>query len=223
VWLADADALGLVGAALGLVAVVLAVAVPLSVEWARRPRLRVELGSDANRDPHWRIVHVHVVNEPLRGRLAKYLLRNPAAGCQVTMEFVSRSDRSRVPAGDMPARGKWSARPQPLSPLPVTPGTFAWVFDLEKIPQALTLDVSPSTGGEPVAVAIKHDGDAQAYAFDPEIYAYGNLRNDAFALPHEAYDVTVTAHAGEIPSEPHRFVLHNAGTAYRDLRLEPVD
>jgi hypothetical protein len=213
-----ADALGLVGAALGLVAVALAVAVPLSVEWARRPCLRIERGSDANHDPYWRIVHVHVFNEPLRGRLAKYLLRNPAAGCRVTMEFVSRSDGSRVSA-----RGKWSARSEPFAIVPVGPAKLGQLFDPERLPQTMTLDVSPSAAGEPVAVAIKHNGDAQAYAYDPEIYAHGNLRNDVFALPHEAYDVTVTAQAGEIPSEPCRLVLYNAGTAYRDLRLEALD
>jgi hypothetical protein len=216
VWLADA--FGIAGAVIGLVAVVVALVVPGYVEWSRRPRLRIELGRDANRAPHWRIVPIHVVNEPLRGRLANYLLRNPATGCQVTMEFASRSDGSRVNA-----RGKWSARSEPFAIVPAGAAALAQVFDPERLPQTMTFDVSPSTVGEPVAVAIKHNGDAQAYAFDPEIYVHGNLRNDAFELPHEAYGVTVTAHAGEIKSEPRLFVLHNAGTDYRGLRLEPAD
>lgn len=73
------------------------------------------------------------------------------------------------------------------------------------------------------SLAIKHDGDEPAYSYDPEIYAYGNLQNDAFALPHEAYELTVTAEAGEIKSEPGRFLLHNEGTTYRGLRLQPLD
>jgi hypothetical protein len=212
-----ADALGLVGAGLGFLAVVLALVVPGYVEWSRRPRLRIEPGSDVDRERYWRIVHVHVVNEPLGGRLAKYLLRNPATGCQVTMEFAGRSSGSRVTA-----RGKWSARSEPLAIVPAGRVTLKQVFDPERFPQTLTLDVSPSTVGEPVAVAIKHHGFAQAYRFDPEIYVTGNLRNDAFALPDDVYDVTVTAHAGEIKSEPRRFVLHNAGTDYRGLRLKPA-
>lgn len=215
-----AEVLGLVGAGLGVLAVVLAIFVPLAVEWGRRPRLRIERGREVDRDPHWRIVHIHVVDKPLGGLFANFLLRNPATGCHVTMELVSRSGASRVIS-----RGKWSARSEPFAIVPVVAPNIrrsrprAWrsfvrprrrrphaalaqVFDPERLPQTLTLDVSPSTVGEPVAVAIKHDGDAQAYAFDPEIYVFGNLRNPAFALPDKAYDVTVTAHAGEISSKP---------------------
>jgi hypothetical protein len=213
-----ASILDITGAGLGLLGVLLALGVPAYVEWSRRPCLRIEAGRDANRDdPLWRIVHVRVVNEPLQGRLARVLLRNPAAGCRVAMSFVSRSD------GTGPAvRGKWSASAEPLATVPISPGTFGRIFDPEKIPQTLTLDVSPAAEGESIAVAIKHNNDPQAYAFDPEIYAYGNLRNDKLALPHEAYEVTVTAQAGEIRAEPRRFLLHNEGTAYRDLRLDEV-
>jgi hypothetical protein len=161
------------------------------------------------------IVHVRVVNEPLLGFVGKVLLRNPAAGCTVDMQFVSRSDRSSIRS-----RGKWSAKPEPLGTIPEAPGIFRRIFDPEKIPQTLTLDLLPSEEGETVAIAIKHNGDAQAYAFDPAIYAPGNLRNHDLALPHETYDVTVTATAGGIKSEPCHFVLHNAGTEYRGLRLE---
>jgi hypothetical protein len=83
--------------------------------------------TDANSDdPLWRIVHVRVINEPLQGRLARFLLRNPASGCRVTMDFVSRSDGSRVMA-----RGKWSARPQPLTTVPVSGGQVGLIFDPE--------------------------------------------------------------------------------------------
>lgn len=209
----------IVGAALGVIGVLLALAVPAYVEWARRPSLRVDIGSDANsEDPLWRIVHIRVINEPIAGRLGRILLRNPAAGCEVTMEFASRSD-----GASLKARGKWSAKPQPLALIPVGDGNFGWLFDAERIPETLTLDVSPGEEGQPVAVAIKHNNDPQAYAFDPDIYAHGNLRRDALALPHEAYNVTVTARAGGIESEPRRFRLHNAGTAWRDLRLESPD
>jgi hypothetical protein len=208
------------GEVLGIVGVVLALGVPIGIEWARRPSLRIEIGVDANSaDPLWRIVHVRIVNKPLQGFPARFLLRNSAAACHVTMEFVSQSDGTRLPAS-----GKWSARPEPLATVPVDSEGLGLrrIFDPEKIPQALTLDVSPTAAGEPVAVAIKHNGDPMAYAFDPAIYAYLNLRNDALALPHERYDVNVTVQAGEIKAEPRRFVLHNDGTEYRDLRLEPT-
>lgn len=206
----------LVGAGLGLVGVVLALAVPAFVEWSRRPSLRILRGDDANSDdPYWRIVHVRVVNEPLTGRLSRILLRNAATGCRVKLEFTSSSDGKTTEA-----RGKWSARPEPLTLIPTGPNTVARAFDVEKIPQALTIDLSPSKDGEPVAVAIKHNNEPHAFAYDPEVYAGGDLRNDALLLADERYEVTVTATAGEISSTPCRFLLHNSGSTPRDLRLE---
>ena len=105
------EALGLIGAGLGFVGVVLALGVPAFVEWSRRPRLRIESAADANSpDPYWRIVHIRVINEPLSGWRSHIFLRNSAAGCRVSMEFKSKSDGKTVEA-----RGKWSAQPEPLA------------------------------------------------------------------------------------------------------------
>jgi hypothetical protein len=214
----SSETLGLLGAGLGIVGVVLALAVPAFVEWSRRPCLRIEKADDANSpDPYWRIVHVRVINEPLSGRLSRVLLRNSAAGCRVSMEFKSKSDGKTVTA-----RGKWSAQPEPLAIIGYGE-QVGRVYDPEKIPMGLTLDLSASEDGETVAVAIKHNNDAAAYAYDPEVYAPGNLRNPEFELADERYEVTVTAQAGEIKSAPRRFLLHNAGTSPRDLRLEPAE
>jgi hypothetical protein len=212
------EALGLLGAGLGLVGVVLALTVPAFVEWSRRPSLRIESTADANSpDPYWRIVHIRVINEPLSGRLSRILLRNSAAGCRVSMEFKSKSDGKTVKA-----RGKWSAQPEPLA-IVGQGDAIRRVYDPEKIPVGLTLDLSATEEGEPIAVAIKHNNDPAAYAYDPEVYALGNLRNDDLQLPDELYEVTVVAQAGEIKSPPRRFLLHNAGTSPRDLRLEPIE
>lgn len=197
---------------------ILALAVPAFVEWSSRPCLRIEKADDANSpDPYWRIVHVRVVNEPLSGRLARVLLRNSAAGCRVSMTFKSRSDGKTVTA-----RGKWSVQPEPLAIISYGE-QVGRVYNPEKIPVCLTLDLSASEEGGTVAVAIKHNNDAAAFAYDPEVYAPGNLRNDDFQLPDELYEVTVVAQAGEIRSPPRRFLLHNGGTSPRDLRLEPIE
>lgn len=209
------EALGLIGAGLGFVGVALALLVPGYVEWSRRPCLRIEGADDANSpDPYWRIVHIRVINEPLSGWRARILLRNSAAGCRVTLEFKSKSDGKTVKA-----RGKWSAQPEPLAII-AHGDSLGRVFDPEKIPQGLTLDLSATAEGETVAVAIKHNNEPNAFAYDPEIYAQGNLRTDALRLPDELYEVTVVAQAGEIKSAPRKFLLHNAGTSPRDLRLE---
>ncbi len=206
----------LVGAAFGIVGVILALGVPAYVEWARRPCLRIEKADDANSpDPYWRIVHVRVINEPLSGRLSRILLRNSATGCRVSIEFRSKSDGKTVTA-----RGKWSAQPEPLAIIGYGE-QVGRAYDPEKIPMGLTLDLSASEEGETVAIAIKHNNDAAAFAYDPEVYALGNLRNDEYQLPDELYEVTVLAQAGEIKSLG-RFLLRNAGTTPRDLRLEEL-
>lgn len=212
------EALGLIGAGLGFIGVMLALAVPAFVEWSRRPRLRIESTADANSlDPYWRIVHVRVVNEPLSGWRSRILLRHSAAGCRVSMVFKSKSDGRPVTA-----RGKWSAQPEPLTI--ISRGNSAVrAYDPERIPAGLTLDLSATEQGETVAVAIKHNNEAAAFAYDPEVYALGNLRNDAFQLPDELYEVTVVAQAGEIKSPPRRFLLHNAGSTPRDLQLESLE
>jgi hypothetical protein len=123
------EALGLLGAGLGIVGVVLARAVPAFVEWSRRPCLRIEKADDANSlDPYGRIVHIRVVNEPLSGRLSRVLLRNSAAGCRVPMTFTSKSDGKTVDA-----RGKWSAQPEPLAIIGYGE-QVGRVYDPEKIP-----------------------------------------------------------------------------------------
>jgi hypothetical protein len=78
------------GVILGLVGIALAIAIPLLVEYTRRPALRIERGDDANSDPY-RIVHVKVINEPLKGLRGQWLLRNDAAGCKLNMTFCSHS------------------------------------------------------------------------------------------------------------------------------------
>jgi hypothetical protein len=112
---------------------------------------------------------VRIVNDPISGRLAKWLLRNTATGCRVRLNFRSRSDGSELG----PVRASWSATPDPIQyifaeesgTVTVTP-----FWDPEKEPGRFTYDVSPGSDGEGVAVAIKHDGDDEVYAFGPELY-----------------------------------------------------
>lgn len=196
---------------LSIGAIALTILVPAGVEWAKRPRLVVKPGHDANSDdPYWRIVHVRVVNLP--GLLHKLILRSQAAGCSVKLEFVSCSDNSKLSV-----EGKWSGRPEPLTAVP-----NGYRYDPQMILPTRILDVSPNSYGEAVAVAIKHNGDAVAYADRPELYENGNLRSSRLALPHERYDVTVTARAGDISSKPTCFRLDNDGVTPRDLRLRPI-
>jgi hypothetical protein len=54
------------GAALGIVGILLAIAIPLYVEYSRRPSLSIDRADDVNHEERgWRIVHIKVVNTPL--------------------------------------------------------------------------------------------------------------------------------------------------------------
>ena len=107
--------------------------------------------------------------------------------------------------------GRWSATPQPL--------TFGH-FDNERVPQSLRFDLSPDEQGETLAVAIKRDGDTNAYGFNSYSYANGALCLPHYALPDETYDVEVRAHAGPVEAQG-SFVLHNAGQDHRGLQIRP--
>jgi hypothetical protein len=208
-----------------LVGIGLAIYIPLKIEALKRPRLRIEWAADANNLGMYggptRIAHIKVINEPIGGRLGKWLLRNPATGCQVKLSYRSRSDEK----GFWTA-GKWSAKPEPLIWLPVQndDGTQSinQFADGTRLPDMLVYDVSPGKTGAVVAVALKRDGERQAYAFGWMLYAAlpdAPLSDDSLALPHDAYEITVEAEAGGIECSE-RFLLHNDGDLHTGLRLD---
>jgi hypothetical protein len=209
---------------LGLLGIALAIFIPLRVEYERRPRLRIERGEDLNATnlpysmPSYRIVHVKVYNEPISGWPARWLLRNTATGCHVKLRLRSRSDGSATPWW----RGKWSARPEPIQTLTVTlrdgREILQQFWDPQKEPAMFTYDLPSGEDGEGVAVAIKHDGDTEAYAYAASVYRHlpGPLKDAGLALRDTEYDVTVRATAGEIVEEE-TFFLRNEGLHYTGL------
>lgn len=103
----------LAGVFLGLLGIAAAIYIPLKIEALKRPKLRIQWAADANNPGMFggptRIAHITVVNEPIEGWLGKWLLRNPATGCQVKLTYRSRSDEKTLSTP-----GKWSAKPEPL-------------------------------------------------------------------------------------------------------------
>ena len=96
-------------------------------------------------------------------------------------------------------------------------------FDITKSPQSLRFDLPPDDVGEPLGIAIKYEGDHEAYAFSWQSYApYGQgLRNPIYRLPDTAYEVHVEAKAGEI-AKSGRFLLRNEGDRHIGLNLTPA-
>jgi hypothetical protein len=139
----------------------------------------------------------------------------------VKLTYRSRSDEKALSTP-----GKWSAKPEPLQWLPVqTPDGSHGIYqyaDSEKMPDTLVYDVSPGRHGGVVAVALKRDGERQAYAFGWMLYAalpYRPLADDSLELTHDAYEVIVEAEAGGIECSA-TFLLHNDGDHHTGLRLE---
>jgi hypothetical protein len=202
------------GVVLGLIGIALALAIPLYVEYSRRPVLRIRRAGDLNMgdaSERSRITHVKVINEPLAGHRARWLLRNDANGCRVTLTFRSLSDNT-----EMTMAGRWSSTPQPLTP---TEGG-GLQFDITKLPQSERLDLSADAEGESVAVAIKHDGDHEAFGFTAQSYApfAPDFRSPGLELPREEYEVHVEARAGEIVATA-TFHLENEGDHHTGLVL----
>jgi hypothetical protein len=224
------------GVILGLIGISVAIGIPLGVEWCRRPKLRIDRADDVNQrgaESAWRLVHIKMVNVPLRGLLSRFLLRNPATSCRVTVTFKSRSDGKQIEMS-----GRWTASPEPrsliggppevpmedykLDPIRAGMPSIGMPFDPTKVPQTLRFDLSADAEGEPIPIAIKFNGDAAAYGFTSESYAYSDFRKPELVLPDEEYTVTVDARAGGI-KQRRKFCLHNAGQLEADLRLEPLD
>ena len=134
--------------------------------------------------------------------------------------------RSRSDERSFSTPGKWSAKAEPLIWLPVQnqDGTQSinQFADTTKLPDMLIYDVSPGPRGGVVAVALKRDGERHAYGFGWMLYAAlpdAPLSDASLELPHDAYEVEVTAEAGGIEASE-MFLLHNDGDRHTDLRLD---
>jgi hypothetical protein len=198
------------GTVLGLIGVLLALSVPLTIERLRRPRLRIERADDVNaEDPDsnfaFRLLHIRVVNEPLGRWLTRWLLRNSATGCRVQIRFVSQSDQSVVKMA-----GRWTATGQPL--------THDNKYDANLVPQTLRFDVPADPAGEQLGIAVKIDGEDDAYGFTSASYGAPGFQLAKLRLPHQAYRVDVEARAGGITATK-TFLLDNPDGRCTSFRL----
>lgn len=202
-----------------LVAVLVAIAVPLWIESRRRPKLMLELGEPAiGHGGAFKFLHARIINEPLE---SKWLLRNTATGCRASLSFEELGTGKR-PVQHAPAR--WAATAEPLSIFPSAGGTASSIFDITKLPQSYRFDLSPDEGGEAITVALKHEGQSSAFAFNGESYLAGaaaaRYALPKFELPGDEYRLTVRVAAGGLHAE-RDFRLRNYGSKMDDFVLEP--
>lgn len=213
--------MAIAGLILGIIGAV-SLVVTLGIEWLKRPRLEVvaETWKPTGQTPWWFAV-AHVRNKPLPTALAWFLVRQSAAGCEVTLRFREQGQVAPT-LPDVAAR--WSANREPitLSPqTPTTPGgpvTYTAAYDQTLVPDTLRLDVPPSGVGQEVAVAITREG--EAFIFGAESYAYGIFGNPKWKLEKKIYDVDVVASSSGIKAVG-RFQLDNRDASYANFRVVP--
>jgi hypothetical protein len=192
-----------------LTSILVAVAVPLAIEHARRPILRIEPG-DPIVTSEWSGVHVRVRNLPMTERnwLARFpgrwLTAFAADGCWVRV-FIFRGDDDVVGFD-----GKWTSRQEPISTAHVPGGSVGAVtrieyFDPQRLPGIHHITLQPGPDGDGVAIAIRQRGATTAYAYWAErIYAQEGGRpfpeHPDAELPPGSYRVEIKARAGGVQS-----------------------
>ena len=212
------------GVAIGLLALVVAIALPLVLEWLRKPRLEVkaERWNPSGPAP-WSFAVVHVRNKPLAPWVP--LARMTAEACRATIEFRKGEERDlAIPEID----ARWSARPEPIKrdlvdpPADVADDAPAGAklvieqYDPEAVPSTLILDLPASNRWEEIAIAIIHQ-DGDAYGFGARSYAHQLWRNPAWKLDRGVYSVTVHIEASSV-SKTETFKLDNLKADFARFR-----
>ena len=202
---------------LGLAAA--ALALPVVIEVAKRPRIQIEphVWTPQSAVP-WTFATVYVRVAPLPRVARSMLVRQSAAGATVTIEF-RQNGQLVLPE----IAGRWSARREPVEPEIVTgpsgQPTVRWKFLPEQVPNSRTLDLAPGRWEE-VAVAIQRQ-DGTASAFAAESYAHSDWRHQGWDLPRGVYDVTVRVASSGV-SRARDFMLDNLAADFNRFRLTPT-
>jgi hypothetical protein len=106
--------------ALAIVAIVLAIAIPLGIELLKRPRLRIEAAPWVPQGPvPWIFAVVRVQNLPLPRPWSILLRRDLATGCEITAEFRIKAQGRALP----PLACRWSGARPPVRQIPISAQT----------------------------------------------------------------------------------------------------
>jgi len=196
----------------------------LAAKWQEKPQLLVKLDSDpqarysegADDEGPFRFVHVVVQNPPIP-RVFKFLTsRQPARRVRLKLQYFAVGGTH--PKFTFDAR--WSENLAPLRTLRVN-GEERVEFDSYRIHTGRYLDIASGEHSEPVAVALKQEGDDNCFGYTNETYEGGVARRRSeWRLPLGNYKIVATAVAGDVQSEPAEFILHNDGPSLTDLWID---
>lgn len=199
------------------------------------PSLELRLGNrveDERPGLKYAFLHLIVINHPLTGLLEKFCSKifhvdRRSATCEVQLDFISR-DEEETYISLMPA--DWSSTPEPFGRIYDPSDLSIKAFpDIAKKANRWTLDIRPTGRGESIAVAVKHEGQKECYAFNSESY-FGATTGKPWCIERyklDSEEITVNAYllSGGISREPLRFRLINKGTCIDEncFKLETLD
>jgi hypothetical protein len=175
----------------------LAIVIIIVVEHLRSPVLTMSFEPPLDFTPRpppfqsdWRSLRIRVLNQSLPWWANWWLLRLPAQQCRGEIAFL-RSDATDKFA--KPMAGRWVDSPEPMVVHVTTPsGPVAILTN----PTALktSVDIYPGET-EPLDVAVRVEGEPDAYGWNDETYFVPNWRNLQRQLGYGTYliEVTVTS------------------------------
>jgi len=197
---------------LSIVAVVLAVVLPLGIERFRRPKLICVWAEPQPVNDDW-YIHLQVINKPVPFPLGLLLMRNTATTCRARMTFHGTSIKGEL--------ATWPEKPDPMTLILMPDTTYAYVFDPTKLEERFKMDLEPNKEGEAIIVAIKGDDEA-AFAIGKASYLdawnQGRRAPQLILLPGE-HRLTVDVSAGSAKGHS-EFIVRNMGSHRKDLSIE---
>jgi hypothetical protein len=176
----------------------------LAAKWQEKPQLRVKLDSDVkarysdgtDAEGPFCFAHIVVQNPPIP-RVFRFLTyRQPARRVRLRLQYFTQG-------GSHPKFGfdaRWSENLAPVRRLRVD-GVERVEFDDYRIHLGRHLDIASGEHSEPVAVALKQEGDADCYGFTNESYE-GSVgrRRPEYRLAPGTYRIVATATSGDVQS-----------------------
>lgn len=219
---------------LSVIAVVVAVVVPFTVEALKRPQLEIKALQWSSSGPtRWTFAAVVIRNKPLWPPLSRLLARHSAEGCVVDIDYFRCGTGERV-LDTVP--GRWASHQEPIRSFPYAgkaPGppaggardsgtdadyhAHANIYDPTLDPREQ--DIAVSSSGEEVRVAILREG--KAFAFSTESYACDAFGNPNWALDHGTYRVEVNVRGSGISCK-RSFKLEYFSEDFSRFRLQEI-
>lgn len=190
-------------------------AVVIIYEWLKRPKLSLEIGTTASGTKKLltgtyshQFLHVKLINHPQIKFLRWMVPRNPATLCRAWIDFF--------PDGGTPFAidARWTTQREPgeyigLDKLKPDPGLILQI-PREDIPAGEFAEIN---------VAVKHQGEAECYAFNNRSYVFGGWKNSDWKMSLGKHKIKARVSSGDIYIEQN-FILNNAGNSIEDFKLE---